>query len=231
MTIFRYALLRGVRSPFSLVVNCVLPIGLMFVRTLWEDGGGLVGGFSFLVLVIMSGAYLMSMSILSDKTEGTITRILAAPVTMRRYLTENLLACMVPLMVQITLISIFGVILYDWSLTLSMAVFLCYTVLGLASVTMAFAWHCLFRSKEGSGGGFGLVLSLTVFLSGATFPLDAFPGVLQYVGAIFPVYWAIQGVDAVLETGAMAGDYWISLAAMLLFATACLLYGGKRRIV
>ena len=219
------------RNPFSLAVNCVLPIVLMFTRSLWEDGAGFMDGFSFLVLVIMSGAYLMSMSILSDKTEGTITRILAAPVTMRRYLTENLLSCMVPLMAQITLISVFGVVLYDWSLTLSLAVFLCYTVLGVASVTMAFAWHCLFKSKEGSGGGFGLVLSLAVFLSGATFPLDAFPGVLQYVGAIFPVYWALQGIDAVVEAGSMVGEFWMAIAAMALFATACLLYGGKRRIV
>ena len=237
MTIFRFALLRGTRNPLTLLCTYILPIALILIRPLWtgEDSGlgGLFGGggFSLLTVVTMSSAYLMSLSILADKADGAIVRILAAPISMRRYLTENLAACAVPLLVQMTLISILGHVLYDWSATLSIAVFLCYTVLTLASVTMAFAWHCLFKGKEGSVVGFSMILFLTAFLGGLTFPVEAFPGPLQYVGAIFPAYWALRGLGAVLEMGAMDGQFWLAIAAMLLFAVAYLLYGGKRRLV
>ena len=229
MTIFRYALLRGIRNPFSLACTYILPIVLLLIRPLWADGS--VGGFSLLALITMGGSYTMSLSIMTDKADGAILRILAAPITMRRYLMENLLSCAVPLLVQMAVVSALGRVLYDWSLTLSMAVFLCYTVLTLASVAMAFAWHCLFKSRENSAAGFSLVLFLTAFLGGLTFPLEFFPGPLEYVGVIFPAYWAMRGMRYVLETGAITGEFWIGIAAMLLFAIAFLLYGGKRRIV
>jgi len=173
----------------------------------------------------------MSLSILTDKADGAIVRILAAPITMRRYFAENLLSCMVPLFVQLIVVSLLGAILYDWGSILSIAVFLCYTILALASVTMAFAWHCLFKSKEASNAGFGFVVTLMSFLSGFLLPLEVFPGLLQYVGAMFPAYWTARGLHSVLETGAMTGDFWLSIVAMLLFAVAFLLYGSKRRII
>ncbi|MCL2401983.1 MAG: ABC transporter permease [Oscillospiraceae bacterium] len=235
MTIFRFALLRGTRNPLTLLCTYILPIVLILVRPLWTDGGvgfgGISGGFSLLTIVTMSSAYLMSLSILTDKADGAIIRILAAPITMRRYLTENLAACAMPLLVQMVIVSTLGRILYSWSLTLSIAVFLCYTVLTIASVTMAFAWHCLFKKVEGNVVGFPLILFLTAFLGGLTFPVEAFPGPLQYAGVIFPAYWAVRGLSAVLETGAMNGAFWLGIAAMLLFSIAYLLYGGKRRII
>ena len=229
MIIFRYALIRGVRAPLSLIVNCVMPLILVLIRPLWADDAVL--GFGFIAFMIMSGAYLMSQSIITDKTDGAIYRILAAPVTMRRYLAENLLACMVPLTVQMILISLLGFMLYDWSPAIAFGVFLCYTLLTLASVSMSFAWHCLFKSKENSGAGFGFVLTFMAMLSGMLFPTTVFPGPLQYIGAIFPIYWAMQGLNSVLELGAMSMQYWLALAAMLLFTAAFLLYGGKRRII
>jgi len=230
LTIFRYALLRGVRSSFSLVVNCIVPLILILIRPFWAEGAA-VGGFGFLAFVVMGGSFLMSQSILSDKIDGSIIRILAAPVTMRRYLAENLLSCMVPLSAQMALVAILGFILYDWSLTLSFAVFMCYTVLALASVAMCFAWHCLFKSKENSNSGFIGALTLMAMLGGLFFPIEVLPGFLEYVGVVFPVYWAMQGLRFVTDTGMMSGEYWLAIAAMVLFAIAYLLYGSKRRII
>ena len=233
MTIFRFALRRSARNPLTLICTYFMPIALILIRPLWAGGIGFFpdGGFAILALLTMSSAYLMSLNILADKTDGAVIRILAAPITMRRYLMENLLSCAVPLFVQMGLVAILGAILYDWSVTLSLAVFLCYTILTLASVAMAFAWHCLFKSKADSGAGFSLVLFLTAFLGGVTFPVTVFPGLLEYVGAIFPVYWAMRGLRAVLDTGVMNEQFWIGIAAMSLFTVAFLLYGGKRRIV
>ena len=228
MTIFRYALLRGLRSPLSLAINCFVPILIMFLRPFWTGGG--VSGLGLLAFVTMGGAFLMSMSILSDKMEGTIIRILAAPITMRRYLLENLLSAMMPLFVQVLLISILGYVLHDWSTTLTIAVFLCYTMLTLSSVAMAFAWHCLFKNKESSAGGFGMVLTLAAMLGGAMVPVEILPGILEYAGAIFPVYWMMRGINSVIAYDAFTQAFWLGILAMALFTTAYLLFGGRRRL-
>jgi len=230
MTIFRFALIKGLRNPLTLVFNCILPLVLVLVRPLWT-GDHFLSGYGILMLVVWGGAFLMAQGTINDRESGAITRILSGPISMRNYLTQNLLAYMVPLTLQIILITLLGAILYGWNLTLAIAVFLCYTVFTVASVTMSFAWNCLFKRKESSFSTFGAVITFGSMLSGAYVPLEQLPTVLQYVGAIFPAYWGMRGIHSMLELGTMNFDYWVGIAAMLLFAIAFLLYGGKRRMI
>ena len=232
MTIFRFALIKGLRSPGTFVFNCILPLALILIRPLWT-GEFFFSGFGLLTMIIWGGSFLMAQGILNDRADGALTRILAGPVSMFSYLTQNLFAFMVPMTVQVALVTLLGAVLYDWGLTLALAVFLCYTVFTISAVAMSFAWNCLFKTKDGSFGSFSAVVTFGSFLSGAFVPLEAFPeGVLRYVGAILPSYWAIRGLDTLSLTDlTITGDYWIAIAAMLLFTMAFLLYGGKRRMI
>ena len=233
MTIFNFALIKGLRNLPTLVFNCILPIALLLIRPMWTGEGalGFLSGFGILAMIVWGGAFLMAQGIMNDKNSGALTRILAGPVSMFQYLTQNLLAFMVPLTLQITIISILGMVLYDWSRTLALAVFICYTIFTMTSVTMSFAWNCLFKSKDASFQTFGAVITFGTFLSGAMVPLELLPSVLQYVGAIFPAYWGIRGINAFLSYDTMGLDYWMGIGAMLLFTLVFLLYGGKRRMI
>ena len=232
LTIFRFAIIKGLRNRATLIFNCVLPIVLIFIRPMWEGGivGGTLTSFGLLLMTIWGGAFLMSQGILNDRTSGSIVRILSAPVTTLNYLTQNLLAYMVPLTLQIALVSTLGMILYDWSIQFALALFACYTIFTISAIALSFAWNCLFKSKETSFSSFSALITFGIFLSGGLIPVEMFPGPLQYAGAIFPAYWAIRGIRAFTDYGFGYG-YITSLAAMLLIAAICLLYGGKRRII
>ena len=233
LTIFRFAIIKGLRNRATLIFNCILPIALILVRPMWEDGGiagGTLTSFGILLMTMWGGAFLMSQGILNDRASGSIVRIMSAPVTTFDYLTQNLLAYMVPLTIQIALVSALGMILYDWNLQFALALFACYTVFTMSAIALSFAWNCLFKKKETSFSSFSALITFGIFLSGGLIPVEMFPGPLQYAGAVFPAYWAIRGIRAFSEYG-FAFDYFTSLAAMLIMATTCLLYGGKRRIV
>lgn len=228
MTVFKYAFIRGLRNPLSLICNCILPLTLVFIRPLWT--GEFASGFSLITFFILCGAYLMARNMLIDKADGAVVRILAAPVTMLNYLAQNLLACMVPLAVQIILVCLTGALLYGWGFSFTIALALSYGIFMAASVAMAFAWNCLFKDKENNYTAFSVTITFMAMLSGLWFPLELLPQPLQYAGAVFPSYWAARGISTLRELGAVSG-YWISLAAMLMFTAAYLLYGGKRRII
>ena len=231
MTVFKYALLRGVRSPMSIVVNFGLPLFLIFIRSLWEgEGVALQDGFTLVAVVLMFGSFLVARGIMSDRQDGTVTRILAGPTTTFRYLAQNLLACMVPLAASIAAVMAIGYVLYDWHLSFAFALMLCYTMFAAASVAFSFAWSCLFKSREIGFSIFSVVAMFMAALGGLLIPLEFMPDILRYFGAVFPAYWAAFGLDALLAYG-VAGQYWLALAAMALFAAAFLLYGGKRRII
>jgi len=224
--------MKGLRSPGTFVFNCILPLALILVRPLWT-GEIFFSGFGLLTMIIWGGSFLMTQGILNDRADGALTRILAGPVSMFNYLAQNLLAFMVPMTAQVILVTLLGAILYGWSLTLALALFLCYTVFTISAVAMSFAWNCLFKTKDGSFGSFSAVVTFGTFLSGAFVPIAAFPeGILRYVGAILPAYWAMRGLNTLsLTEVTITGDYWIAIAAMLLFTMAFLLYGGKRRMI
>ena len=230
MTIFRFALIKGLRSPGTFIINCVLPLALILIRPLWT-GELFLSGFGLLIMVIWGGSFLMAQGILNDKADGAIIRILAAPVSMLNYLTQNLLAFMVPMAVQVALVTLLGAILYNWSLAIALLVFLCYTVFTISSVALSFAWNCLFKSKDSSFSSFSALMTFGTFLSGAFVPISDFPAGLQNVGAILPAYWAMRGLNILSNYGGATVGYWVAVLAMLLFTLAFLLYGGKRRII
>lgn len=228
MTIFKFAVIRGLRNPATLICTCVLPIALVLIRPIWERE--FFSGFSLIAFLIMLGSFMLARNMLADKTDGAIVRILAAPVTMLNYLMQNLLACMIPLTLQMILVCSLGAVLYDWEFSFVIALILCYIIFSFASVAMSFAWNCLFKDKENSYAGFSAVITFVALLSGLWLPLELLPQPLQYVGAVFPAYWVVRSMDALQEYGAASG-YWVGLGAMLMFTAVYLLYGGKRRII
>ena len=232
MTIFKFALLRGLRSPLSLILNFAAPVALVFIRNFWQDGGegGLTGGFMLLGALIMFGAFAAARGIFNDRTDGTVTRILSGPTTTLRYLAQNLLACMVMMFIPIGVIVSVGAILHGWEISLAIWLFLCYTIFAAASVAFCFAWSCLFKTKETSSALFSLAAMFMGYLGGLLLPAQFLPRALNLIGAAFPPFWIARALENLLSYGATT-QYWLSLLALVLFTVAFMLYGGKRRII
>lgn len=227
-TIFQTALIRGFSNPFSLVLNALLPIVFILVPGFWE--GEFASGFFFIGMALMYGALLAARSILNDRMDGAIIRIHAAPVSTLNYLTQNFLAAMVPLLVQVVVVCFFGFVIYDWPLGFTFALMLIYVLFAAAMVAMSFAWSCIFKSKEVSYSTFAGAATIIAMFSGFWFPLEFLPSILQYVGAIFPAYWLSYGIIQLMDYG-VTSWYWISAVAILIFTGLYLLFGGKRRII
>jgi hypothetical protein len=110
-TIYKFALLRACRNSLSLALNAVLPLVIIFIPGLWRGSEAM--GFSLIGVALMYGSFVAARGILNDKLDGTLTRIFTAPVTALKYLSQNLLAAMTPLTLQILIVGIAGSILYE----------------------------------------------------------------------------------------------------------------------
>ena len=227
MTVFKYALKRGIVSPVALIFACVLPIAFVVFGNFENEDSR---GFYLVAFSLMVGAFFAAKGIQNDKIEGVVIRILAGPVTMRSYLVQNLLASLVPMAVLSLVIGGLGMVLHEWSLPLALGLAACYAFLAATSIGMSFVFSCLFKDKETSTGIFSAFITLPAMLGGFMIPLSVMPDVLFYLGAIFPAHWATRGIET-LVVGEGLGIFWLSLLAMFLFSVAFLAYGGKRRIV
>ncbi|MCL2202819.1 MAG: ABC transporter permease [Defluviitaleaceae bacterium] len=230
MTIFKYALRRGLMKPASLVANGVLP--LVFIIAM-PDGYNMDGGRGFFMLafLLMFGAFMMAGGIQGDKIDGVTLRILAGPITFRTYLVQNFFAGLVPMVVLTGILGALGIALHDWTLPFAGAVVLCFILLSATMIGLSFVWAVLFKDKEASLVAFTLIVMLMGMVGGLMIPQSVMPAALRNIGAIFPPHWAARGLEQLISYGTMTAQYWLSMLALVLFAVALLLYGSKRRIV
>lgn len=228
-TVFMYALRRGFLSYWTLTFNVVLPIIIIFIPIMWDDDGWATG-YSYLALTLMTGAFFMAYGLIKDMISGTIIRILAGPITSRGYLIQNLLAAMLPMFIISVMLGALGIVLYGWGINFALAIALCYTLLSASSVGLAFAWSCLFKNEETSFSVFMLFIMMSAYLGGLVFPMDLLPITIQRFGALFPSHWAARAINNLQEYGAN-GEYWLSILTLILFTTAYILYGSKRRVI
>ena len=231
MTVFKYALLRGITSPASLIINMALPLFLVIVDFDLNFGGDYQNRGLFMVaMLILYGGFVMARSIQTDKISGVVIRILAGPVTMRNYLVQNFFSAMVPMTVLSVAIGVVGYLLHGWEISFAVALVLVYVILAASSVGLSFVWSCIFKDKEASAAIFSVLITAVAMLGGLFLPLDILPDALRLAGAFFPAHWAARAMETFMVYG-MTSEYWLSLMAMGLFTIAFILYGGKRRIV
>ena len=228
MTIFNYALKRGFKSPTALVFNCAFPL-LLMIAMIGEGLGD--RGLFLIALTLMFGGFFMAKGIQSDRMEGVLLRILSGPVTLRMYLTQNLLGAAVPMVGLSVAIGILGIIFHDWSMIFAIGIAVCYSFLAATSIGLSFVWSSLFKDKDTSTGAFSAAMTLVAMICGLIVPLNFMPETLFYLGTLFPAHWASRAIQTLIDYGSFTRMYWLSLMAMFMFVVAYVLFGANRRLI
>lgn len=228
MTIFLYALLRNLRSKSNLLTLCIIPLIVIMIKPLW--GNNNANGFSLLAVTILFASFSLVRFIMTERIEGTIIRIFAAPVTMLQYLSQNLGACLLLINIKLVVLMTVGSLLYQWNIKMVIALFLCYSVFAAAAITFSLAWYTLFRNKEVSDAIFSMVITFMCILGGIFIPITELPNIVQRIGMLLPTYWLSNGL-LFLKGGEVNGDYWISIFMMILYTIIFLIFGSRRTIV
>lgn len=227
MSIFKFSLLRIVRNPLSLLMGIVLPIGFLIIPNMWIEGGR---GYYWIAFCILLAAFPLTRGLQTDMKDLVVMRIMSTPTTTLKYLFQNLAACLLPLLVQIAFVCVFGMIRYDWTVAVTANLALIYLLFSATAIGFAYAWHFLFKKVTGEGGSAALV-TVMIFSSvfGIMMPIDLFEGVaIGAIARLFPTYWISTGIDTILYTGGFDTGLLFPLAILTTFTALFLLYGTKR---
>lgn len=233
MVILKFALKRSFRSPVAILVSFILPVALMLLSSLWEevipntissvDGRGPY----FMALVMLFGALPLTRGMIYERRERTIVRIMSTPTTTFDYLSQNLMACLIPLLMQIFMVCTLGRIMYDWTIGFTLWIGLFYVIFATTSISFCFAWNCLFKNNETSFSILSMVLTFATFI--LILPLSIFPDVVRKIFMILPTYWVATGLEQLITYGATM-QFAMALANLVLFTAIFLVYGSKRGV-
>ena len=227
MIIFKYAIIRNLRSPVSYLSGLLAPVFIILVMAdMWTYAP--TAGLTTLVMLMLTSSVLLASLILEDRVDGSIIKILVSPVSMVSYIFQNLLAAIIPFVMQIALLGVLGVLRYNWSVEFTIGVSIALFVCAMSTAAFAFCWNMFFKSKSGSRYSFMFAMALILLLSGLIIPVEALPSVMQNVGAILHPYWFVRAVIALSNYG-ITTQFWLYNIITLLFGAGFLLLGGKRR--
>ncbi len=228
MTIFYFVFKRFFKGFSNITFISIIPLAAIFLPV--GEWHPLPGGFQYYGIIQMFIAARLSGFIIEDRSNRTLLRIGAAPVTHFQYLWQNLTAySMIMLLINLVFV-LGGVLVHGDVLVKPVSLFILYSLFSMTAIGFSLAWYSLFLNKEAA---FSILIGLVMLmgmLGGMMWPIQAMPLLFQRLALMLPTYWLAEGLMLVAK-GASFIDLILPLAILLMFSIAFLLIGSKRRLV
>ena len=156
-------------------------------------------------------------SLLAERTEGTLARLLAAPISPGSIVAAKALSTFVLGSVSMAVLIIASTFLLgaEWGsppLVAALVVGGVVSAMGLTSFVGGLA-----RTVEQAAGYSSIVAVVLGILGGTFFPLSQAPGALAALTRVTPHYWLMRGFGDLAASGAIFADIVPSLIALITF--------------
>ena len=174
----------------------------------------------FITLLGLTGAMAY------ERERGTLKRLLTTPTSRLTYFSATTLSYVLIALAQVAILIVFGALVWKapW-LERPLLTFLLMLAFSLASAGLAAFLGGLVRT-ESQAGGIGTTIGMTfALLSGAWFPIELFPKVMQNAAKIFPTYWGMQGLKDILISNKPLDQILPTVGILMGFAVVFLMLG------
>ncbi|KMK77925.1 ABC transporter permease [Alkalihalobacillus pseudalcaliphilus] len=228
MTVFYYAFKRSIANKTNLFFLFLFPVILIFFPSA-EYWPHLPYGYQYFGLFLMFISLKLTGLILEDRMRGVVKRLAVAPISHLRYLTQNLIAYFIILVIQCGIL-IGGGVLIGLELYQPFWLFILFVCFSLSAIGFSLMWISFFRSREMSMIIFVSVISLIAVLGGVMIPIELMPDVLQKVAIVFPTYWLAAGLDWVVFGDQGVKDFLAINGMLILFTILFLIIGSARKL-
>jgi ABC-2 type transport system permease protein len=170
---------------------------------------------------VMGCAAGFGISLVTERTRGTLIRLRISPVSRAQILGGKALACFATAMtLQIVLIGL-GVLVFrirPWSPGLLAVALLCVSA---AFVGIMMLLSVLGKTEQAAGGiGWG-VLVIMAMIGGGMIPQMFMPAWLQQISVVSPIRWAIQAMDGAIWRQYSVTEMAVPCAVLLGFGAVC----------
>lgn len=200
------------RERDQVVFTFALPIVLLLLLGTVFDGaydGTTVTAAHYMVpsmiaAGIASATFLnLGTSIAADRENGTLKRLRGLPMPMTSYIIGKVVVVFVVAAVQVALMLLIGVVLFDLPLPTEAGRWLTFAwvlLLGTAGCSLlGVAASQVAMSASSTATAMNMLHLVLAFLSGIYFtPISTLPHVLVTIGSLFPLKWMGQGLRSAL---------------------------------
>jgi ABC-2 type transport system permease protein len=156
------------------------------------------------------------MSLLEERNDGTLSRLLAAPISKASILAGKLATSFMLGTISMAVLAIATTLMFgaSWGNPMGVAILIVAAVLSATGITALIA--SIARSAEQASNWQTIVAVLLGLVGGTFFPVSQAPGILSTITFIAPQAWFLRGLGDL--RGGDLSAIWLPVLAMLLFA-------------
>jgi len=191
-------------------------IGLSFPE---EDVLDYIAPAMLTTLALFFSFLLTGISFLRERSQGTMERLMASPVSRLDIVIGYLLGFFIFALTQTLIIVLFTIYVLDvnyfgdlWQIFVFQIVVIVVAVnLGIFTSTFA-------RNEFQMVQFIPLIIVPQIFLCGVIWPVEQMPDYLQWLSTVLPLTYAVEGLRDIMLEGQNLIDVWVELVVLVAFA-------------
>ena len=185
----------------------------------------------FLVQFMLYMSIATTGLLLEDKNSGVFYRTLNGPVTLKRYITENIFAFLIVGVIQVTLT--FALIRLMFGLDLGnhpLSLYLLFIVFSFVCISLGMWIVSIFKKPIAAYTTILLLTTPLVMLGGCYWPMNFMSETFQRVSHFMPTTYVMVGVEKILYEGKGITGISMELLVLLIFSGIFMAAGIVKRI-
>jgi ABC-2 type transport system permease protein len=178
-------------------------------------------------LILFFGFLITGISFLRERTQGTLERLLASPVSKMDIVTGYLLGLLLFALLQTLIMFFYMVYVLDITYRGDLWQILVFQVLiGINAVCLGTFFSAFARNEFQMIQFIPIVIIPQVFVSGLFIPTNQLPVVLEWASKFLPLTYGVEGIKALMLQGQGLLDIGKDIGVLAAYAVVLLILAG-----
>jgi ABC-2 type transport system permease protein len=154
------------------------------------------------MLILFFGFLITGISVLRERSQGTMERLMASPISRMDVVAGYLLGFLLFALMQTLIIFFYMVYVLDVSFQGDLWQILVFQVLiGIGAVCLGTFFSAFARNEFQMMQFIPLIIVPQMFLCGLLWPVSQMPDYLQWIAKFLPLYYGVEGIRALMLQG------------------------------
>jgi ABC-2 type transport system permease protein len=176
---------------------------------------------------IMGCAAGFGISLVSERTSGTLVRLRMSPISRVQILAGKGLACLLTVVAVCVVMLVFAAVVFQVRPTTPALL-----PAAIASVAICFVGVMMLLAVVGkterAAGGIGwAILTVMAMIGGGMVPVFIMPAWMQGISTISPVRWAIIAIEGAVWRSYSVAEMWLPCVILLSIGVGCFAIGAR----
>ena len=221
-TIAGRVILQVIRDRRTMAMLLIVPVVVMTLIGLSFPESNVLDYIApalLATLALFFSFLLTGISFLRERSQGTMERLMASPVSRLDIVVGYLFGFYIFALTQTLIILLFTIYVLDvhyfgdlWQ------IFVFQIVVVTGAVNLGIFISTFARNEFQMVQFIPLIITPQIFLCGVIWPVEQMPDYLQWLSAILPLKYAVDGLRDIMLAGKSLIDVWVELAVLIGFA-------------